>query len=131
MTTTIYFPKTIARFDEAVSRVFSYGVGARDGQMCVEAAVCYALDLPHGDDPGCVAESVRRFKIRLNDASWSSPRARADGLRDLGIAQLGSRGVVDELGFARRVADCADSQTILAELTILAALSMVTVPVGK
>jgi hypothetical protein len=23
------------------------------GEMCVEAAVCYALDLPHGDEPSC------------------------------------------------------------------------------
>ena len=25
------------------------------GQMCVEAAVCYAMGLPHGDEPTCVA----------------------------------------------------------------------------
>lgn len=38
------------------------------GQMCVEAAVCYALGEPHGDEPTCVAESVRNFKIGINDA---------------------------------------------------------------
>ena len=26
----------------------------KPGHMCVEAAVCYALDLPHSDDPQCV-----------------------------------------------------------------------------
>jgi hypothetical protein len=42
------------------------------GQMCVEAAVCYALGLPHGDDPACVSSALRGLKIRLNDSSlWS------------------------------------------------------------
>ena len=75
------------------------------GQMCVEAAVCYALGLPHGDDPGCVAQSVRRLKIRLNDASWSSPQARAEGLKRLALVQLGSAGVLDDHEFRRRVVD--------------------------
>ena len=31
------------------------GLGvAEPGKMCVEAAICYALGLPHGDNPGCV-----------------------------------------------------------------------------
>lgn len=75
------------------------------GQMCVEAAVCFALGLPHGDDPACVARSLRRLKIRLNDASWSSKDARAKGLRRLAVAQLGSAGVLDEREFVRRVVD--------------------------
>ena len=73
------------------------------GQMCVEAAVCYALGLPHGDDPKCVADSLRRLKIRLNDSNWSSNEARAKGLRRLAVAQLGSAGVLDEREFVRRV----------------------------
>ena len=41
-----------------------HGVGRPvPGQMCVEAAVCYALGLPHGDDPKCVAPTLRRLKI--------------------------------------------------------------------
>jgi hypothetical protein len=84
------------------------GVGKRvPGQMCVEAAVCYALGLPHGDDPGCVAPTLRSLKIRLNDASWSSNEARAKGLRRLALAQLGSKDVLDEKEFARRIADYA------------------------
>jgi hypothetical protein len=75
------------------------------GKMCVEAAICYALGLPHGDDPGCVADSIRRLKIRLNDSiRWTSNKARADGLRRLAIAQLGSKDTVDEKEFAIRVA---------------------------
>lgn len=60
------------------------------GQMCVEAAVCYAFGLPHSDNPPCVGEEVRKFKIKLNDEAWSSPQARAIGMCDLAIAQLGS-----------------------------------------
>lgn len=66
------------------------------GKMCVEAAVCYALGLPHSDDPKCVAPALRTLKISLNDLKWSSPKARAKGLRRLAIAQLGSAGVLDE-----------------------------------
>ncbi len=80
------------------------GVGvAEPGKMCVEAAVCYALGLPHGDDPGCVSATLRRLKIKLNDSSWSSNKARAKGLRRLGVAQLGSKGVLDDAEFVKRV----------------------------
>jgi len=77
------------------------------GQMCAAAAVCYALGLPHGDEPTCVSSAVRRLTIRLNDARWSSPQARARGLRRLAIAALGSRGVLDEIEFGSRVARLA------------------------
>jgi hypothetical protein len=74
------------------------------GKMCVEAAISYALGLDHGDDPGCVMESLRRLKVRLNDSGrWTSNKARAEGLRRLAIAQLGSKGM-DERDFAKRVA---------------------------
>ena len=73
--------------------------------MCVEAAVCAALGLPHNDDPGCVTESVRTFKIRFNDSSgWASPASRAYHLRALGIAQLGSKDVVSSREFVIRLA---------------------------
>src|SRR5271170_392014 len=81
------------------------GLGVQqEGKMCVEAAISYALGLKHGDDPGCVMEPLRRLKIRLNDSSyWTSNKARAEGLRRLAIAQLGSKGM-DEKDFAKRVA---------------------------
>ena len=47
------------------------------GQMCVEAAVCYAMGLPHGDEPSCVSPVLRSLKIRINDSKWSTPGARA------------------------------------------------------
>jgi len=73
------------------------------GQMCVEAAVCFALGLPHGDDPGCVAPALRSVKISLNEKNWSNNKARAKGLRGLAIAQLGSAGVLDEKQFLQHV----------------------------
>ena len=89
-------------YDKIIARGLSTGVGRRDGQMCIEAAICTVLGLDHGDDPKCVAASVRSFKISLNDSQWSSTEARAAGLRDLGLAQLGSLGVVDDLAAADR-----------------------------
>src|SRR5690242_1611498 len=74
------------------------------GQMCVEAAVCYALDLPHGDDPQCVSRALRALKIRLNDSNWSSNVARTKGLRRLAVVQLGSRDALDDVEFTKRVA---------------------------
>ena len=73
------------------------------GQMCIEAAVCFALGLPHGDEPPCVGKAVREFKIKLNDCNWSSNAARAKGMRKLAIAQLGS-DVIDQVRFAELLA---------------------------
>src|SRR5690349_21116859 len=77
-------------YNAIFARGLCRGVGERGSQMCVEAALCEALGLPHGDDPKCVAQSVRAYKIALNDKQWSSPEARAKGLYKLGLAQLGS-----------------------------------------
>lgn len=103
MTHRIDFDKFVPAFDSILARGLSSGLGERDGQMCIEAAVCAALDLPHGDRPSCVSPAIRSFKIALNDASWSSPEARARGLRRLGIAQVGSLGVVDDIEFTKRL----------------------------
>ena len=72
------------------------------GQMCVEAAVCYALGQPHGDDPNCVSSVVRTFKIKLNDSAWSSNSARAKGMRRVAVAQLGSNKI-DNRKFAKEL----------------------------
>jgi len=82
------------------------GVGVQiPGRMCVEAAVCYAMGLPHSDKPPCVSPAIRRLKIQLNDSAWSSDKVRGAGMRRLAIAQLGSAGVVDEMDFVRRVVE--------------------------
>ena len=94
-----------AKVLETVDAGLAAGVGEPiPGQMCVEAAVCYAMGLPHGDQPSCVSPAVRAFKIVLNDAEWSSPLARAKGMRRLAIAQLGSAGVLYDVEFANRLA---------------------------
>lgn len=96
----------IERYNSILSNGLSHGLGSREsGKMCIEAAVCYALGLKHGDDPKCVSAAVRGFKIRLNDSGWSSPAARAEGLRELGIAQLGSLGRVDDRKFSLKLAE--------------------------
>jgi hypothetical protein len=91
----------VKKFDEILAKGLSDGLGERGQQICIEAAICQVLDLPHGDDPGCVSKAVRAYKITLNDSCWSSPTARAAGLRDLGLAQLGSLGTVDDSAFAQ------------------------------
>jgi hypothetical protein len=93
---------------EVVSCGLTNGKGnPRPGEMCVEAAVCYAFGLPHGDDPPCVGQAVRAAKIQLNDSNWSSNDARAKGMIRVAVAQLGSN-TIDQVKFA----------TVLAELTI-------------
>lgn len=89
---------------DTVDAGLSNGLGTPvPGQMCVEAAVCYALGLEHGDDPKCVSPSLRSLKIRLNDSAWSSNEARAKGLRRLALAQLGSLDTLDERLFVENV----------------------------
>ena len=91
---------------DTVDAGLSYGLGRPvPGEMCVEAAVCYALGLPHGDDPQCVAPALRALKIALNDKHWSSPAARAKGMRRIAIAQLGTAGTLNEKEFVSRVAE--------------------------
>jgi hypothetical protein len=109
MQTAIQIDETVARkVLSIVDQGLSSGLGIqKPGEFCVEAAVCFALDLPHGDDPGCVAPSLRFLKIRLNDSRWSSKQARAKGLRRLAVAQLGSKDNLDEIEFARRIVDYA------------------------
>jgi hypothetical protein len=70
------------------------------GQMCIEAAVNYALGAEHGDEPACVGRAVRAFKIRLNDCAWLSIEARTKGMRKLAIAQLGS-DTLDQMEFGK------------------------------
>lgn len=119
-----FAPETfnLALYDALLARGLRAGLGDRDGQMCVEAVICAALDLPHGDDPGCVSEAVWAYTIRLNDTEWSSPEARAKGLRNLGLAQLGSKGVVDDAVFVARLAERTIKEILPPILLELAAL---------
>ena len=95
----------VKKFDEILARGLSNGLGVQGSQVCIEAAICETLGLPHGDDPGCVGAAVRAFKISLNDSRWSSPKARAEGMRDLGLAQLGSKDSVNDVEFVKRLSE--------------------------
>jgi hypothetical protein len=105
--------KLASKVLEVVDQGLSSGLGTpQPGNMCVEAAVCYAMGLPHGDNPDCVAPALRALKITLNDKSWSSKEARAKGLRRLAVAQLGSKGALDEKEFIQRVAELAIRKSV-------------------
>src|SRR6267143_4378421 len=99
----IDFDVVVPKLEGILARGLSLGLGTAGEQVCVEAAVCEALGLPHSDDPKCVAPDVRVFKIALNDSRrWLSPKSRAKGLHDLAIAQLGTKSMK---GFAPRLTD--------------------------
>ena len=93
--------ETARKVAEVVGKGLRRGMGnPTPGKMCVEAAVCYAMGLPHSDEPPCVSDAVRAAKIRLNDSNWSSDRARGNGMLAVAVGQLGSKGVVDDRRFA-------------------------------
>ena len=51
--------KVLAAVDSGLVK----GVGsAKPGRLCVEAAVCYGLGLPHSDNPTCVSPALRALK---------------------------------------------------------------------
>lgn len=67
------------------------GGTAVPGRMCIENAVAYALGFEFNDQPKCVHPTVRSLKIMLNDdEAWSSNQARAQGMRKIAVAQIGS-----------------------------------------
>ena len=96
--------KLVTKIESLMKGGLSAGLGNPNEMMCVEAAVCAALGLPHSDNPPCVGEAVRSFKIALNDSEWSNPLARADGMRKIAIAQLGSDSL-DQIEFTRRISE--------------------------
>ena len=121
---TIVITEAVAkRCLEVVDQGLVSGMGVPEpGKLCVEAAICYALGLPHGDDPACVSRALRQLKIKLNDSAWSSNAARAKGLRRLAVAQLGSRENFDEKEFARRVAELAIRKSVPSALRAAASI---------
>lgn len=99
----------VKKYNTLLKRGLSCGVGQRDEAMCIEAVICETMGLHKGldetsdrlqDHPPCVLDAVADLKIELNDeGAWGSAQARARGLRDLGLAQLGSKGVIKEKAF--------------------------------
>jgi hypothetical protein len=104
-------PELISKIDEGLSHGLSLGLGQPiPGQMCVEALICNVLGEPHNDKPSCVDLILNKVKIQLNDASWSSNQARAKGLRNLAILQLGTKDNFDSKLFSDKLATftCTD-----------------------
>lgn len=90
---------------EIISQGLVSGLGEpQPGLLCVEAAICLALGEPHSDRPSCVAEKDRAYAIAINDATWSSPEARARALLPLALAQLGTAGT-DRSEWVRRLVE--------------------------
>lgn len=86
---------------EVVDEGLIYGLGKPiPGNMCVEAAVNYALGADHNDHPVCVNNDLANFKIALNDKAWLSTASRAKGMRKLAIAQLGTGDADSNFKFA-------------------------------
>jgi hypothetical protein len=74
------------------------------GTVCIEAAVCLLTEGRLADDPKCVTPAVAVLKINLNDdGDWFNEKERADGLRILGIAQIGSKDVITDKQFEDRL----------------------------
>ncbi len=87
--TTPNFDRKI--YDKMLSRGLPSGLGDTE-HACIMACLNLACGgtLTDAAESPCVLPAAARFAIRLNDASWSSEMARADGLRDLGLALLGT-----------------------------------------
>lgn len=114
--------------DEAslVPEVVDYGLSSGlgypiPGRMCIEAAVCYALGEPHGDQPTCVSPALRRFVIGLSDGWWSSNNKRAQCLRRIALAQLATNTVLYEIAFAKELSGAISR--LLNESTFAKSLS--------
>lgn len=89
---------------EVVDAGLSQGKGQPvPGNMCVEAAVCYAMGLPHSDEPPCVHPALRTMKIILNDGSWGEKHCRAKAMRRLAVLQLGSIDSFNVIDFVSRL----------------------------
>lgn len=74
------------------------------GLTCAEGAIAIALGLPFSDEPVCTHRCA--LPITLNDSSWSSEKARAEGMRPLLVMQLGTAqwNIEQERSFASAVA---------------------------
>jgi len=84
--------KLVNKINSLLDKGITYGLSEdrKLRKMCLEQVISYALGEGFTDEPSYVGKQVRRFVICLNDQFWSSASARAEGMRKLAIAQLGS-----------------------------------------
>jgi hypothetical protein len=101
------FPTTFDRdrYERLCAAGMPSGLGTRES-ACVMAALNLACggDLTDSAASPCVLPAAAAFAVRLNEAKWSSPTARADGLHDLGLALLGTADI-DRTTFMCRLAE--------------------------
>ncbi len=101
-----YNKKTVQKFLELIKPGLTKGKGNGSGQpgtYCIEVALNIALGGSSiSDNPPCVGEEVRNYKIGLNDCSWESDLIRAQTMAPIGIAQLGS-DTLDQKEFKRLI----------------------------
>jgi len=95
----------LVKYDALVARGMPPGLGDTE-HACVMACLNLACGgkLTDAAESPCVLPSAADFAVRLNDANWSSPTARASGMHDLGLALLGT-AAIDMVEFARRLAE--------------------------
>jgi hypothetical protein len=93
------------RYERLCAAGMPSGMGTRES-ACVMAALNLACggDLTDSAASPCVLPAARAFAVRLNEARWSSPTARASGMHDLGLALLGTADL-DRATFVRRLAE--------------------------
>src|SRR5579864_7732419 len=104
MKTLIKPTKEIAlKVAQSINGALRLGAGRGEGQdVCVMQAIARAVGLPAIDDQveSCVGSAVGAFNRRLNDCSWSSDKARAEGMKQLGVASIGSNQL-DQMEFGK------------------------------
>jgi len=95
----------LKRYNRLIAKGLPSGLGDAKHGACIMACLNLACggELSDAAESPCVLPVAARFAIRLNDAKWSTKKARAEGLRELGLAMLGT----DEL----------DRKVFLARLT--------------
>ena len=74
------------------------GLGTGEpGDMCIEHIICQVFEGRKGDNPSCVSNEFNKAKISLNECNWSSNKARAEGMKYLLVAQIGSNALDDKI----------------------------------
>ena len=82
------------RYNELIAAGLPAGLGTKE-HACIMGALNLACggELSDAAESPCVLPAAARFAVRLNDAKWSTDKARAEGLRELGLAMLGTDGL--------------------------------------
>jgi hypothetical protein len=79
-TQPIFNKATVQKLIKTIKPGLSCGLGNPEpGEMCIEAAVCYSLGLPHGDNPPCVEAQVLCEELYAAKSAKSAEYAAKSG----------------------------------------------------